>query len=302
MPGLESKGSTSMEQDPDAKWARWLVESRRNGPTSPFGASTDSHRSSLGGSPGLDSHGLCTSSSATRYFALLSAHEDGYGDGRSFASHKSPAKACSPTTRDMDASWVAWFTKEWQERQPVFAPGERLEGDAHDPTEPPTDTATAAPAFMEDHQPLITITACLQRPENATVSNTINDTAAGASSSVGTADPTPPSMNNLFDCGPIDTMSSFAEILSQSGSTMPFELASTQTHGAAGPPVTVGLGEGDYIWFNAQNPFSSDVIAGTGMPSSSGKRSREVYSDEYAHDGQIHPRNVPIKKPRNIYL
>ncbi|KAI4184464.1 MAG: hypothetical protein L6R41_004709, partial [Letrouitia leprolyta] len=100
-----------MGKDLDSQWVHLLAVNRRNinGPSLSRASQNTSERKQHARSR----------SSATSYFALLSAGEHGSSAGRSSLYTQKASNIPSMTTRDMDSSWVAWFTERWQQRQLV---------------------------------------------------------------------------------------------------------------------------------------------------------------------------------------
>lgn len=100
-----------MGKDLDTQWVHLLAVNRSNinGFTLPKASSHSNDRK----------RHVRSRSSVTNYFALLSASEHGSNAGRSPAYNQKASIVPSMTTRDMDSSWVAWFTERWQQRQLV---------------------------------------------------------------------------------------------------------------------------------------------------------------------------------------
>ncbi|RHZ52821.1 uncharacterized protein CDV56_101647 [Aspergillus thermomutatus] len=121
-----SGSSTPMGRDPDARWVQWLALTRRNNPASLSGAiSPTSSTSSLPmACSNLNESGRVRSrSSATSYFALLSAAADAHQHQHQHQHQRQDGRkqhysgSGTPTARHMDSSWVAWLNEHGHQRQ-----------------------------------------------------------------------------------------------------------------------------------------------------------------------------------------
>ncbi|EAW12214.1 uncharacterized protein ACLA_061760 [Aspergillus clavatus NRRL 1] len=118
-----SGSSTPMGRDPDSRWVQWLALTRRNNPTSLSGTvSSCSSTSSLpiNSSNLSDSGRLRSRSSATSYFALLSAADAQDARAQHHHAHKHSGSGTGP--RYMDSSWVAWFNERGQRQDMTDEP------------------------------------------------------------------------------------------------------------------------------------------------------------------------------------
>ncbi|MCJ1387244.1 hypothetical protein MMC18_000084 [Xylographa bjoerkii] len=238
-----------------------------------------------------DSRPLRSRSSATSYFALLSANEDGSNDGESFANHKPRGSTSGLTPRDMQSSWVAWFTERWHKHQLADMPDNMVQEKA-----PGTEQS-----FLNINKTLTTSEAqqlqmqkhYLPRdPEYAVVSNPATTTTASTVvSSVGTTSPLPSPSDNLLDFD-VDSLDTFSELLSNFCSTLPFDATKTQAHGAAGPCGTTGLNDGDFTCLEEQHTFPLHMSDESGNTSPTSKRSREGYPGDYTNDDQAQLENI----------
>lgn len=296
--------SRPMGRDPDSKWVHWLALSRRNNPGSMSGtlsSSSSPSSPSKASSKISDGKPLRSRSSATSYFALLSANGDGSNDGRSFANHKQYGNVSGLTTRDMDSSWVASFTEHWHQRQCADMPEKMVQEKAHSLEQPFLNiNKTLSPS--ETQQLQMQTNSLPQDPENGVVSNTATtaSTAPAVSSSVGITSPLPSPLNNLLDSD-IDSLGTFTEFLSSFYCALPFDATDTQANGAAAPCATAGLDYGDLTWLEEQHAYplnTSDVLGGSSPTS---KRSREGYPGDYTNDGQTHLENVTNKKQKTFH-
>ena len=294
--------SIPMGRDPDSKWVHWLALSRLNNTGSIFGTlSSSSFPSSLSKASSNigDSTSLRSRSSATSYFALLSANEDGSNDGRSFANHRYHGHVSSLITRNIDSSCVAWFTERGHQRQLADMPDKMRQEKAHCSEQSFLDinktlsSSETWPLQMQKN-------SLPQDRENAAVSNTAVTTASPASSSVGTTSPLPSPSNNLWDSD-IDSLGTFDELLSGFCSALPFDSTNTQANGAAGPCATAGLDDGDLTWLEEQLAFPLNTSDELGKSSPASKRSREVYPGDYTNDGQPHRENITNKKQKTLH-
>ena len=292
--------STLMGRDPDSKWVHWLALSRRNTPGSMLDTlSSNSFPSSLSKASSNigDSRPLRSRSSATSYFDLLSANEDGSIDSRPFANHKQHGNASGLTTRNMDSSWVAWFTERWHQRQLANMPDEVMQGKTHS-SEQSSLNINKALSPSETQQLQMQKTGLPRDPENAVVSNiTTTTTASAIPNSMEATCPLASPSNNLLDSD-IDSLDTFTELLSNFCSALPFDPANTQANEAAELCATAGLDDGDLTWLEEQHAFPLSISDESGKSSPTSKRSREEYPGEYTNDVQSHLENTTNKKQR----
>ncbi|KAL8719383.1 MAG: hypothetical protein Q9225_003613 [Loekoesia sp. 1 TL-2023] len=236
-------------------------------------------------------------SSATNYFTLLSASEDGSNDGRSFANHRKPSNISGLTTRDMNSSWAAWSTERWHQRQLANMPDRTLQEEAHT-SEHPFHNVNKTLSPSESQQLQIQRLSLPQDPGNALISNTATTTASAVPSSVGTISPWPSPSNNISDSD-TDGLDAFNELLSGFCSTLPFDQTNTQVNGAAAPSTTTGL-DGDFAWLDEQRAFPLDINTDSGISSPGSKRSRDDYTSDHTAEGQTHLENIN-KKPKTSH-
>ncbi|KAH1976460.1 hypothetical protein KXV64_006642 [Aspergillus fumigatus] len=110
-----------MGRDPDARWVQWLALTRRNNHAPLSGAMSPSSSPSLPmASSNLNySSRVHSRSSATSYFALMSAAKDGhqhqYQREEDRKQHYYNGSG-TPTRRHMDSSWVAWLNEHGHQR------------------------------------------------------------------------------------------------------------------------------------------------------------------------------------------
>ncbi|PYH43120.1 uncharacterized protein BP01DRAFT_403101 [Aspergillus saccharolyticus JOP 1030-1] len=128
-----SGSSTPMGRDPDARWVQWLALTRRNNPASlssgalsPSSLSTASQPMACSNLNNSGGGRVRSRSSATSYFALLSAAEDAHQ--HQHQHHKQQyyhgGATPVPTSRHLDSSWVAWLNDRQQQRQGGSALGD----------------------------------------------------------------------------------------------------------------------------------------------------------------------------------
>ena len=274
-----------MGRDTDSKWVEWLASSRRNSPGSACGASSIS-------SPSSPSKASSTRSSATSYFALLSANEDGSNDGRSsFANHKQHCNISGSTTRGMDSSWVAWFTEHGHQGRFTDMPDQIMREKGHGSERSFLNiNKTLSPTETQQLQ--------MQRyslPQDPEISNTATTTASAVSVSMGTTSPLPSPSDNLWDSN-IDGLGT--DLLSTFWSALPFDPTNTQADEAAGPCATAGLDDGDFSWLEEQHAFPFNRSEESGKSSPGSKRSREEYPGDYTDHGRTQLETIANKKQR----
>ena len=299
MPCSNGGQSTPMGRDPDSKWVHWLALSRRNNPdstsstlsSSPSSSSLSKASSNIG-----DSRPLRSRSSATSYFALLSASEDGSNEGRSFAKHKQHGNVSGLTTRGMDSSWVAWFTERWHQHQLAEMPDKMMQEQAHSSEQSFLNiNKTLSPS--ESQQLQMQRNSLPQDPENAAVFNTATTTASAVASSVGGTSPLSSPLNDLLDSD-IDSLGTLTELRSSFYSALPFDSTNTQANRAAEPGATAGFDDGDLTWLEEQHAFPLSIGDESGQSSPRSKRSREGYPGDYTNDGRTHRENITNKKQK----
>ena len=304
MPWDNARQSTLMGRDADSQWVHWLALSRHNKPASmsgtlssgPFPSSPSKASSNIG-----DSKPLRPRSSATNYFALLSANEDGHHDGRSFTNHKQHGNVSGLTTRDMDSSWVAWFTEREHQHQlaDVTETLMRERARSFEQSFLNNNDKSLPPSGIQQLQ--LQSNSRPQGPENAVLSNTATTTSASAGfGSVGTTSPLPFSVNNFLDSD-IDSLDTFSELLSGFGPALPSEPSNIQANGAAGPCDTDGFDDGDFTWLEAQHACPLSISDESGLSSPNSKRSREEYPGGYpTNDGQTLLEGITTSKKQKF--
>ncbi|KAI4169801.1 MAG: hypothetical protein LQ343_005450 [Gyalolechia ehrenbergii] len=277
-----------MGKDLDSQWVHLLARNRRN-----INGSTLSKASPYTG----DRKHARSHSSATSYFALLSASGHGSNAGRTFANHQKHGNVPGITIRDMDSSWVAWFTERWQERQLV-------------------DDMPVKTMQEQGEQPFLDIPETLPHPETRRMqmqrnnltqdqedllgfNHTTPPTSAISSSSAGTASPLPSPPNAQLDID-IDGLDTFNELLSNfcTATSLP-PIPALANRSSAGVPTTV-LDDGDFTWLEEQpNTFPIHMSDESGVSSPVSKRSREEYHGDYTTDGQ-HQREIVTSKKQKV--
>ena len=291
-----------MGRDPDSKWAHWLALSRRNKPESMFGtSSSNSFPSSLSEASSniADRRPLYSHSSATSSFPFLSANEDGSRDARSFASHKQYGNVSALNTRDMDSSWVAWFTERWHQRQLTDLPDSMMPGKAYS-SGPSFPNPNRALSPIETQQMQIQKNSTLQGIENAVVSNTATSTASDVFSSAETSSPLLSSMDKFLDPD-IDSMGTFTELLSDFSSTLPFDPTNTPANGFAEPCGPAELDDENLAWLEEQHVCPHDLSYESEKSSPTCKRSHEGYPRDCPPDGQTYLENIANKKQKTFH-
>lgn len=287
-----------MGRDPDSKWAHRLALRRRNNPDptvdTPSSSPSPSPRSRPSSNIG-DSKPFHSRSSATSYFALLSANEDGSINGRSSTNHKQHSSVSSLSRRDMYSSWAACSTERWRQRQLANMPNQMMHEKSHgskhsflngNMTLLPSDTRQLP---MKKH-------SLSPDPENAAMSRTTTTRSAIPSSAGTISTASSPSNDFLdFDINSLDTLTG---LLPDFGSTLPFDPTNAQAHGTAGPWPLAGPDDGDFTWLEEQLAFPLNLGDESGCSSPSNKRSREEYPGEYIDDGQISLEEFVNKKQK----
>ena len=284
-----------MGRDPNLKWVHWLARSRRDNPGSMFDTlSSSSFPSSLYKESSIvgNSKSVRSRSSATNYFTLLSANEDGSSDGRQFANHKQHGNIPGLTTRDIDYSWVARFAEH--QHQQADMPRNMVQEKAHSSEQSFLNINKTLPP-TERQRLQMRKNSLPQDPENAVVSNITTTTASAFSSSLGTTSPLPSPLNNLWD---FDVDSLGSDYLCNIRSPLPFDPTDTQANGAAGPCATTGLDNEDLSWLDKRHPFPLYTNDEPEKSSPTRKRRREEYPGDYADDGQTHLEDVTKRNQR----
>ena len=277
--------STPMGRDPNFKWVHWLALSRRNGPGSmsteasspdPFPPACFQPSPYVGDSKSLRS-------STTGYFALLSAGEKSSNDDATiFACRKHQGSVPSWSTRDMDSSWVAWFTGRCHQRQLPDIYHEPLQEEARNSYQSfPNVNNTPLPTDVSQDPGTI-----------ATM------TAPAVSSSEGMTSPLRSPLSSLWDMD-IDSLST--EFLPDLCSASPFDLTDIQAYGAERPCATAWPDGGDFAWLEEQQALPLNLDDEPGNSGSASKRTREEYSGDYANDDQSPLKSIMNKKQRIIH-
>lgn len=282
-------GQSPMGRDTDSKWVQWLALSRRNNPGSTFATSPSSS------SPSSPYKGSSTRSSATSYFALLSAKEDGSNHGRSsFANHKQHGHVSGSTTHDIEPSWVTRPSERWHQGQLSDMP-DQITREKSNGSERSFLNIDKILSPTETQQLQMQRYNLPQDPENAVELSTATTTASAVSISVGATSPLPSPLDPLWD-SEIDSLGT--ELLSNLCSVLPIDPIDTQEKEAAGPCATVGLDDGDFTWLEGQHAFAFNMSGDLGELNPGGKRGYEEYPGGHTNDGQIHLESVTNKKQK----
>lgn len=276
-------------RDPDSKWAHCLALSRRYnpGPTLNTNSLTSSSSSTSRALSNIsDSKPLQSYSSATSYFALLSANEEHLIDGRSLANHKEngnhkqQGSVSGSTRRDMDSLWVAWFTERWHQHQLADAPDQMIQAKSSNseqffPQSPKTPSPSGIrqrPTQKNGHA---------QDPENAARSKTTSVRSVVADS-VETITPWSSSPNDFLNPD-TDSFDTFPELPPNFDSLMPFNPIIPPANEATGPCATAQLDDDeDFTWLGDQPAFPLNTDDESGPSSPSHKRNREEYPGGYS--------------------
>ena len=285
---------TPMERDPNSKWVHWLAHSRRSGIDSTLDTmSSNSLPSSLfqSSSNAGDCKLLPSRSITTSYFALLSANEHGFGDGRLCANRdKQHGNNPRLTARDVDSSWVAWFAERWHQRQPADISDGIVQEKAHSPEQPfrNINKTLSSPTEIRKLKPQNNLSP---GPENSVISDT--DTATSAvPSSEGAINPLPSPLINLWDFD-IDSLSTeFLPDFDSFGST------NTPANGAC---ATAMPNDGDLTWLEEPHAFPFNISDESKGTSHTSKRIREEYPGDYTTEGQAGLEYNANKKQRILY-
>ena len=289
--------STAGGRDPDSKWVQWLAHSRRNNAGSMSGTSSSGFivsPLSRSSSCMVDSKSNYSRSSATSYFAMLSTNKDISKDGISFFNHKQHGNDPFLAMRDMDSSWVAWFTERWNQRHVADVPDKMMQDKAYGPDQSfPNINKAISPS---DIQQLQTHKRSLPHvPETTTVPNTATSTASALSSSEEPTFPLPTSSSNFLDSD-INALDTFTDLLSNFDPAMPFDTTTAQADIIiAAPCATAELDDGDLTWLEEPQPVLSLNAGDASETSSPSKRSRE----EYHHGGCCTSEGEPIHNLEN---
>lgn len=275
-----------MGRDPDSKWARWLALSRQDGPGSTFDTCSSSSPASLSSaSPNIGNNKpLRPRSSATSYFALLSTNKNGSIDGRSFANNKQHGNVSGLMSRNMDSSWVAWFTERWQQGQLADACDRVIQEKAHSSDQSPLDSNKTQLSFENQRLPTQK-NSIAQDPEKGAVSNTPLTTASVISSSAGISSTWPSPSSNFLNAD-IDSLDAFTELLPNFDSTFPFDPTNAQANGAEGSNDMTEFDDADLVWLEEQHEFPPNISDESRIQSPSNKRGREGYHGNYTNDYQ----------------
>ena len=288
---------TPMGRDPNSKWVHWLAHSRRSGIDSTLDTmSSNSLPSSLfqSSSNAGDCKRLPSRSITTSYFALLSANEHGFGDGRLCANRdKQLVNNPRLTARDVDSSWVAWFAERWQKRQPADISDGMVREKAHSPERPfrNIDKTLSLPTETQKLKPQNNISP---GPENAVISdtNTATSPMSAVPSSEGPINSLPSPLINLWDFD-IDSLS--PELFSDFDS---FMSPNTPANGAC---ATAMPNDGDLTWLEEPHEFPFKISDESKRASPASKRIREDYPGDYTTEGQIGLEDNANKKQRFLY-
>ncbi|GFF49075.1 hypothetical protein IFM51744_06990 [Aspergillus udagawae] len=253
-----SGSSTPMGRDPNSRWVQWLALTRRNNPACLSGA-VSSPTSSTSSLPMAcsnlgDSGRVRSRSSATSYFALLSAAADAHQrqDGRK--QHYSGSG--TSTAGHMDSSWVAWLNERSLQLQgggPVGDPMQSMPCTGHYASKPPVQS----PCCFPDS------TAMPSSPFHISAFTT----------------PTPPSMDSGAETpfpSPLAPLTDAdLDALSQQFPDFPdtpdgFPVCFTDSVAETDPFDPAELGAGLLTWLDEQHAFAFDL--GEDAPVSPSKR------------------------------
>lgn len=293
----------SRGRDPNSQWVHWLASSRLNSPRSKCGtlsSSPSSSSRSRASSQIGDSKHLASCSSATSYFALLSANEDGCHDGRPSANPKQNGNTSGLNMQDTDSSWVAWFNECWDQQRLPDIPDKTVQEGA-----PPSEqcfldlSKTMSPSEIQQLQ--MQRHSLPQDSHNALVSNTTTANSSAVRSPVGTTTTSPwASPSTQFWDSDIDCLDNLTESLLNFSSTSPFDPISTPANGVAEPCATAGL-DGDFAWLGEQDAFPLNLNDELGKSSPSSKRGREAYSPDCTNDCHTHLDDIASKKQKTFH-
>lgn len=290
-----------MGRDPDSKWARWLALSRQDGPGSAFDTCSSSSPASLSSaSPNIGNNiPLRPHSSATSYFALLSTNQNGSIDGKSFANNKQHGNVSGLTSRNMDSSWVAWFTERWHQGQLVDVSDRINQEKAHNSEQSLLDSNRIQLPFENQRLPTQKSNIS-QDPENGAVSSTPLTTASVISSSAGISSTWPSPSSNFLNAD-IDSLDAFTELLPNFDSTFPFDPTNAQANGAEGSYNMTEFDDADLVWLEEQHEFPPNLSDESRISSPSNKRGREGYHGNYINDHQNQLEDLTNKKQKMFH-
>ena len=286
---------TPMGRDPNSKWMHWLAHSRRSGIESTLDTmSSNSLPSSLfhSSSNAGDCKVLPSRSITTSYFALLSANEHGFGDGR-LGANRDKHHGHNPrvTARDVDSSWVAWFAERWHQRQPADISDEIFQEEAHS-SEQPFRNINKTLLSPPETQKLKPQNKLSLGSENAVLSDTATSPTSAIPSSEGPINPLPSPLINLWDFD-IDSLST--EFLPDFDS---FGSINTPANGAC---ATATPNDEDLTWLEEPHAFAFSISDESKRASPTSKRIREEYPGDYTIEGQIGLEDNTNKKQRMWY-
>ena len=281
-------------RNPDSKWVHWLTSSRRNSPRARRGtlsSSASPASRSRASSTISDNRHIRSRSSATSYFALLSANEDACHDCKPYSNPKQNSHGLGLTAQDMDSSWLSWFNDRWDQRQLPDMPDKMVQDQSflnHNKTSSPSEIQ---PPHMQQF--------CL--PQDSAVSGTA--ATSTVPSSVGTTSPWLSPSNVPLELD-IDSLDNLNELLSNTTSTIPYDPTISQANGAAGTYATAGGLDGDFTWLDEQQAFPLNIKdePGRATSPSSVKRGCEDFLGDFLDDGaQTHVDDITNKKQKTFH-
>ena len=334
MPCSDGRPFLPVGRDPDSKWVQWLARSRQMNRNPAFDTSSSSPTSSapFRASANIsDSKPLHSCSSATSYFALLSANEDGSIESRASGYHKQHGSFSDLTKRDMDSPWVAWFTERSRQRQRVDMPDRmRQEGsrgseqsflDNNKVFSPSTASQLPTPKNTPSpgsHIATISAGGAGGGGNNSSYNNTTTTTTTTSRPAIPSLTETNSTwlspLSNFLDSD-IDNLDTFTDLFPDFGSTIPFDSYNdAQANESTAPYAITGLDEGeDLAWLEdpQQLAFSHNIDAESEKPKPNpSKRTRAEqdpsdyfysYPNDAAAATHICLEEEPTNKHRKIF-
>lgn len=285
---LQSAPCQPMRRDPDSKWVQ-LARTRRNNPGLMSGNSTPTSTLSTSASsrsitpPNIKDAGhLRSRSSATSYFALLSAAEDANRDGRSHPNQKQHHGR--PSSRHMDSLWASWYNCN-----------QRPSTNLSDDMILETPSSSTQPFVNFNHSRAPSETPSLQMSENTIGTTTASSTSSTnppstISTSVRATSPLQSSPVAFLDAN-IDGLNTFPEF----SSTFPFDLNDSTTNATFDPAE---LDAGLLTWLDQQPPLPFGPNDETNTSSPTSKRGLETYPQDSAKAGTISLDHETAKKQK----
>ena len=267
-------------RDSDARWVQWLTHSRRYNPKTSYDTVSSSSSSSSSSKASSTTGGgkyVRSCSSATSYFATLSANESQYKGGASSPIQSHHSNVSGLMRPDLDTSWVTYSQKHRHTLRLVDTPDRSTQAGSHD-LERQTLYAPRTLTPVEDHQHYMTISLPQQQPAITSTPNPGTTTSSAVSSSVGTTSPMPFSLGNIVEPD-VESLNTLSDLLPNMDSAWPFDLSNLLPETAAEPYATVGFDGGDLTWLEQQPAFPLSIDESSAISSPS-KRDHEEYSGD----------------------